>query len=965
MICSIRRFVATCVLTVLAVSSAHALKIAAPPSSPIRLVQPSNSGQAIRLDAVTIDVEVQGTQAITSIELRFFNPNPRVMEGQLEFPLLDGQSVIGLAMDVNGTLRDGVPVEKAKGRQVFEDVIRQRIDPALLEVTQGNQYKLRVYPIPANGTKRVVLKIADTLALREQSLAYRLPLNFAKELPQLALTMRVFSAASAPVALGIKDLTFTRRGTVYEAHIERQRVENHPVFEVSIPAPEIASVTTQNFGDKTYFQAEIPAPKRAPLPRRIAPRVALYWDASGSGALRDHAKEFALLERYFRAMGEGEVSLVRFRDRADAPLTFKIVKGDWQALKAALLNTDYDGATAFGALAPVAKVGEALLFSDGLNNFDGQVFPNLGAPVYVFSSTAGSDASALRLIATRSGGQFADLLALPLAEAAHRVTHQEVTLIRLEGDGVRDLLAASNRAEHGRWLIAGVATETAATLRATLRLPDGQTTTLSLPITRTAPSKLAAYTWARLRLAELDGERGLRRGEIRRLGQLFRIPTSETSLIVLDRMEDYVQHSIEPPEELKTEYDRLIAQGMQARERERGAHLENVVRRFQAVQAWWNKDFPKETLAKPKAAASDALSEEVGRSSALGQERVDRREQNKLARPSAASPVVQFNVASGAKQEPESKVDQDHGTVIALKKWVSNAPYIARFHAARASDLYRVYMDARPSWTNSSAFFLDAADALFEKGQTELALRVLSNLAEMNLENRHLLRILGYRLIQAGQARLAIPVLEKVRELAPDEPQSHRDLGLAYAENKQKQQAIDALYEVISHPWHGRFPDVEMIALAELNAVIATPGEKLNLSRIDKRLIKNLPLDLRVVMSWDADNTDIDLWVTDPNGEKAFYGKPLTYQGGAMSRDFTGGYGPEAFSLKNAKPGKYLVQAQFYGHRQQVVAGATTLQVKLTTGFGTTQQREQIITLRLKQQSELVTVGEFEVRGQP
>ena len=84
-----------------------------------------------------------------------------------------------------------------------------------------------------------------------------------------------------------------------------------------------------------------------------------------------------------------------------------------------------------------------------------------------------------------------------------------------------------------------------------------------------------------------------------------------------------------------------------------------------------------------------------------------------------------------------------------------------------------------------------------------------------------------------------------------------------------------------------------------------------------------------------------------------------------MSRDFTGGYGPEAFSLKNAKPGKYLVQAQFYGHRQQVVAGATTLQVKLTSGFGTAQQQEQIITLRLKQQSELVTVGEFEVRGRP
>ena len=146
-----------------------------------------------------------------------------------------------------------------------------------------------------------------------------------------------------------------------------------------------------------------------------------------------------------------------------------------------------------------------------------------------------------------------------------------------------------------------------------------------------------------------------------------------------------------------------------------------------------------------------------------------------------------------------------------------------------------------------------------------------------------------------------------------------------------------------------------------MNALIATAPEKLDTSAIDPRFLRNLPLDLRVVLTWDADNTDIDLWVTDPNGEKSFYGNRLSYQGGAMSRDFTGGYGPEEFSLKKAKPGRYLIQAQFYGHRQQVVAGATTLGLRLTTGFGTAAQKEERLTLRLKGQSEVVTVGEFVV----
>ena len=172
---------------------------------------------------------------------------------------------------------------------------------------------------------------------------------------------------------------------------------------------------------------------------------------------------------------------------------------------------------------------------------------------------------------------------------------------------------------------------------------------------------------------------------------------------------------------------------------------------------------------------------------------------------------------------------------------------------------------------------------------------------------------------------------------------------------------MDTLYEVIIRPWHGRFPEIELITLAELNALVATADTTLDTGRIDPRLLKNLPLDLRVVLSWDADNTDIDLWVIDPDGEKAFYGNQLTWQGGRMSQDFTGGYGPEEFSLKSAKPGKYKVQAQFYGHRQQIVAGATTLQLTLSTRFGTREQQVRAVTLRLKGQSEVVTVGEFTV----
>jgi tetratricopeptide (TPR) repeat protein len=410
-----------------------------------------------------------------------------------------------------------------------------------------------------------------------------------------------------------------------------------------------------------------------------------------------------------------------------------------------------------------------------------------------------------------------------------------------------------------------------------------------------------------------------------------------------------------------TEYQRLVGVLAQRKRQDETVQLERVVAMLRAKEAWWQRDFPKGARPVPKAEPGQNLAPQTARDEAAHERRMDAARQaagDLAAVPAGPAPALRM-------AEATAKVSADAAATgaiaIQLKRWTPDAPYIARLRAASSEDLYRAYLDERPGYAASTAFFLDAADQFFEKGLRELGVRVLTNLAEMDLENRHVLRILGYRLVQAGEAPLALPVFRRVLALAPEEPQSYRDLGLAYAATGAAQQAVDLLYEVVARPWHGRFPEVELIAAAELNALVATAAAPLDTSRFDPRILRNLPVDLRVVLTWDADNTDIDLWVTDPNGERAYYGNPLTYQGGRMSRDFTGGYGPEEFSLRQAKPGKYKVEANFYGHRQQIVAGATTLQVKFQTRFGTRQAEERIVTLRLQSRGGMVAVGEFEV----
>jgi tetratricopeptide (TPR) repeat protein len=920
---------------------------------PPRLVVLATAGSPVELRSVSVSAEVYGALAITTVDLTFFNPNPRVLEGELQFPLLAGQSVIGFALDVDGRMRDAVPVDKARGQAIFEEITRAQVDPGLLQVTAGNNYKLRVYPIPASGTRRVSLRYVESLAPRAKGRMYRVPVEYGAGVREFLLQVRVESDATPVAAAGpLGAISFHRVDSGWRAAIKRSS-SPRGIVEVAIPDSSRPRAVSQRFGEATYFHAE--GRVRATQGSRSLPRVVqLVWDSSGSMAARDFARESALLDAYFAAARSIEVRLVKVRDVAEPGARFRVTNGDWSALRRALADTPYDGATNLAAVPPDPDAQEVLLFSDGLANFGDGAFRAGSLPVFAVSSTASAADLALRHLAEASGGRHIDLLADTAPAARDKLLRNAARISLLEGEGVRDLVAATPVLADGRFAIAGLLVAPRGALRATITHADGKREVITIPVAAAASDgRLAATTWASWKLAALESDPDLNRGEIRRLGRAFGIATRETSLIVLERVEDYVRHEVAPPPELADAYAQARVRVASRRDADRYSHVERVVKRFIEKQDWWERPFPKGERPQPKLAEEKAPGGAAPAAAAA----------SPPAARAQASPMRARLPEANAQATTTTGTTDSVAAVasIRLRPWQPDAPYATRMREAAADRVYRVYLDERPDYVRSSAFFLDAADILVEKGQSDLAVRVLSNLAEMDLENRHLLRILGYRLLQAGRPELAVIVFRKVLALAPEEPQSYRDLGLAYNATGEHQKAIDQLTEVVMRPWHGRFPDIELITLADLNAIAAN-GHGLDTSRLDPRLLRNLPLDLRVVLTWDADNTDIDLWVTDPNGEKAFYGHQLTYQGGRMSLDFTGGYGPEEFSLRSAKPGTYKIEANFFGHRQQTVAGATTLQVKLTTGFGTARAEEKIVTLRLKGQREVVYVGDFEVK---
>ena len=72
------------------------------------------------LERLDVQVQLDGFLAETTLVLVFHNQDQRDLEGELVFSLPDGAVITGYGLDVDGRLVDGVVVEAARARFVFE-----------------------------------------------------------------------------------------------------------------------------------------------------------------------------------------------------------------------------------------------------------------------------------------------------------------------------------------------------------------------------------------------------------------------------------------------------------------------------------------------------------------------------------------------------------------------------------------------------------------------------------------------------------------------------------------------------------------------------------------------------------------------------------------------------------------------------------------------------------------------------
>jgi Ca-activated chloride channel family protein len=158
-------------------ASAFASGIIMPRPEPVPrrggLVPPS-----IRSYRVTVDI--RGRIATTTVDQVFINHNRRAMEGEYIFPIPEHASVSRFTLDIDGKTVEAELLDANRARQIYEDIVRRRKDPALLEYSGRGLFRARVFPIPAGGTRRITLRYEEEAPRNGSLFTYRCPLNAGK-----------------------------------------------------------------------------------------------------------------------------------------------------------------------------------------------------------------------------------------------------------------------------------------------------------------------------------------------------------------------------------------------------------------------------------------------------------------------------------------------------------------------------------------------------------------------------------------------------------------------------------------------------------------------------------------------------------------------------------------------------------------------------------------------------------------
>ncbi|HLM75313.1 MAG TPA: DUF2135 domain-containing protein, partial [Polyangiaceae bacterium] len=242
------------------------------------------------------------------------------------------------------------------------------------------------------------------------------------------------------------------------------------------------------------------------------------------------------------------------------------------------------------------------------------------------------------------------------------------------------------------------------------------------------------------------------------------------------------------------------------------------------------------------------------------------------------------------------------------------------------------------------------------------ALRTMSSLVEEQPGDGVLARDVGFSAMEWGLHGQAYHLFRRVAATRPYEPQTYRALAQSLIALGKIDLAI-AYFEVGLHGrWQPRFGEFRQILALDYLRLLRRidRGEaktllgahtKTRVGEIERQFNFGRP-DLVVMITWNTDNTDVDLHVIEPSGEECYYSHRRTSIGGSLTQDVTQGYGPEMYTLTGGPSGRFLVRAHYFASDRNRMSARTKVYATVIEGWGTPKERvtEKVVTLELGKQ---------------
>ena len=199
-----------------------------PVAAPLSLT--ASDGTGLELVSMKAAAVLEGPLAFTELHLVFKNPRPQIIEGRFAITLPPKAAISRLAMKLPHGWMEAEVVERQAARRIYEDFLHRRQDPALLEKKAGNEFRARIFPIPANGEKEI--KISFSQQLEGATTPYRLPLVGLPQMRQLSIRAFLSKAEKQAATTSLGGVTLTQQ----VVKVEKENYKPDRDFVVQQPA---------------------------------------------------------------------------------------------------------------------------------------------------------------------------------------------------------------------------------------------------------------------------------------------------------------------------------------------------------------------------------------------------------------------------------------------------------------------------------------------------------------------------------------------------------------------------------------------------------------------------------------------------------------------------------------------------------------------------------------------------------